>query len=89
MAVAGLLSLATGNICGADAPLDIGSRRDLFVDRYLLERLDHVSLKLHEPRDGSWFADGFTHVELNVPPQKARGAGLFFITCAFPISEKE
>ena len=37
----------------ADASKDvreIGSRRELFVDRYLIERLDNTSLKLHEPQ---------------------------------------
>jgi hypothetical protein len=29
---------------------DIGSRRELFVDRFLIERLDNTTLKLHEPR---------------------------------------
>lgn len=29
---------------------DIGSRRELFVDRFLIERLDGTTLKLHEPR---------------------------------------
>jgi hypothetical protein len=29
--------------------IDIGARRELFVDRYLIERLDGVWLKLHEP----------------------------------------
>ncbi|MFA6564669.1 MAG: hypothetical protein WCV00_22375 [Verrucomicrobiia bacterium] len=48
---ASLLMLATSNACAADAPLDIGSRRELFVDRYLIERFDNVRLKLHEPRD--------------------------------------
>jgi hypothetical protein len=28
---------------------DIGSRRELFVDRYLIERLDNTTLKLHQP----------------------------------------
>lgn len=33
-----------------DRPVrDIGSRRELFVDRYLIERLDNLTLKLHEP----------------------------------------
>ncbi len=31
--------------------VDIGSRRELFVDRHLIERLDHVLLELEEPRD--------------------------------------
>jgi hypothetical protein len=31
-------------------PCDIGSRRELFVDHYLIERLDNATLKLHEPR---------------------------------------
>jgi hypothetical protein len=29
---------------------DIGSRRELFVDRFLIDRLDNTTLKLHEPR---------------------------------------
>ena len=32
--------------------LDLGSRRELFVDRLLIERLDNTSLKLHEPVSG-------------------------------------
>lgn len=28
---------------------EIGSRRELFVDRFLIDRLDNASLKLHEP----------------------------------------
>lgn len=31
----------------------------------------------------AWFADGFTQVQVNVPPAKARAAGLFFLTCSF------
>lgn len=31
--------------------IDLGSRRELFVDRYLIDRLDGVSFRLHEPRD--------------------------------------
>ncbi len=31
----------------------------------------------------SWFADGFTQVQVNVPPPKAKGAGLFFVTCSY------
>lgn len=35
---------------GAEA-IDIGSRRELFVDRYLIHRLDDARLVLHHPRD--------------------------------------
>lgn len=49
-AFAGLLLLASSS-SGAGAALDIGARRELFVDRQLIERLDGVRLKLHEPRD--------------------------------------
>ena len=38
--------------------IDIGTRRELFVDRYLIERLDGARLKLHEPCSGGvalWF----------------------------------
>ena len=31
-------------------PLEIGNRRELFVDHYLIDRLDGGSLRLHEPR---------------------------------------
>lgn len=34
-----------------ERPLEIGSRRELFADRYLIDRLDNASLKLHPPRD--------------------------------------
>ncbi len=29
---------------------DLGSRRELFIDKYLIKQLDNASLKLHEPR---------------------------------------
>lgn len=32
--------------------IDIGSRRELFVDRLLIDRLEHASLRLHEPISG-------------------------------------
>jgi hypothetical protein len=36
----------------ASAPvLDIGSRRELFIDRHLIDALENVSLVLHEPRE--------------------------------------
>lgn len=35
---------------GADIP-DLGSRRELFVDRFLIESLRGAELRLHEPRD--------------------------------------
>ena len=31
-------------------PLQIGTRRELFVDRYLIDTLDGLTLKLHEPK---------------------------------------
>lgn len=33
----------------AAVAVDIGSRRELFVDHHLIDKLDGVSLKLHEP----------------------------------------
>ncbi|MBL7036978.1 MAG: hypothetical protein ISR77_00040 [Pirellulaceae bacterium] len=33
-----------------DAVIEIGSRRELFVDHFLIEKLDGLWLKLHEPR---------------------------------------
>lgn len=34
----------------AAGPVDIASRRELFVDRFLIDRLDAASLRLHHPR---------------------------------------
>ena len=48
---ASLLVFATSRVRGADAPIDIGSRRELFVDHFLIEKLDGARLHLHAPRD--------------------------------------
>jgi len=34
----------------ADEPIAIGSRRELFVDRFLIEKLDNVTLQLQRPQ---------------------------------------
>ena len=34
-----------------DAPVELRSRRELFVDRYLIDTLTNARLQLHEPRD--------------------------------------
>ncbi|NUQ62090.1 MAG: hypothetical protein HUU20_06360 [Pirellulales bacterium] len=34
----------------ADGPISIGTRRELFVDRFLIEKLDSVSLQLQHPQ---------------------------------------
>ncbi len=49
-----LLSVAAASANPAETTkaLDIGSRLELFVDDYLIESMDGVSLKLHEPRSG-------------------------------------
>jgi hypothetical protein len=38
-------------VSGAAAPLDIGSRRELFVDHFLIDQLSGTRLHLHPPRD--------------------------------------
>jgi hypothetical protein len=48
------LLLALAPVSSADdpaKPIDIGSRRELFVDRYLIDKLDGVTLRLEQPRD--------------------------------------
>ncbi|MDA1014777.1 MAG: hypothetical protein O3A00_10040, partial [Planctomycetota bacterium] len=47
-------------------PIDIGSRRELFVDQHRIERLDGVRLELHRPvrrevvfrSDAAWEGNG-------------------------------
>src|SRR3954469_3796275 len=47
-----MFGLATCAIAQASAPIDIGSRRDLFVDRFLIDKLiDGAELRLHRPID--------------------------------------
>jgi hypothetical protein len=46
-----LLALALGTIAAQAAePIAIGSRRELFVDHHLIDRLDGVRLQLHRPQ---------------------------------------
>lgn len=52
LTAAGALWLAGtvgGTALALPAAVDLGHRRELFVDRALIERLDHVTLRLHEP----------------------------------------
>ena len=47
-----LLLLASGTLAAGHVPvLDIGSRLELFVDRYLIDKLDGVALRLCTPVD--------------------------------------
>lgn len=45
-----LLAMALPLAAGADDPIDIGTRRELFVDHYLIDQLDGATLKLHSPQ---------------------------------------
>jgi hypothetical protein len=46
---AALAGIPRSLLRAAEAPIDLGSRRELLVDDYLLESLDGVTLKLHKP----------------------------------------
>lgn len=46
-----VLISGTLSALGGEKPIDIGSRRELFVDPYLIDKLQGTSLVLHEPRD--------------------------------------
>ncbi len=50
-AFAGFLAVALNTASAAEAPINIHSQRELFVDQYLIERLENVRLKQHAPRD--------------------------------------
>jgi hypothetical protein len=36
----------------------------------------------------AWLADGYTQVQINVPPEKSRDADLFVVTCAYDGRER-
>ena len=42
--------IAVSGIGLSQAPIEIANRRELFVDRFLIESIEGLSLKLHEPR---------------------------------------
>ncbi|TKJ34475.1 MAG: hypothetical protein CEE38_17865 [Planctomycetes bacterium B3_Pla] len=46
-----LFLAASSSFAEESGYIDIGSRRELFVDNYLIDSLDGVRLKLHHPRD--------------------------------------
>lgn len=43
--------LVTHSLSQAQTPLDLGNRREIFVDNYLIDRLDNVNLRLHPPHN--------------------------------------
>ena len=50
-ALMAVLLLCSGSqAAGTDDIREIGSRRELFVDRFLIDHLEGVDLELHEPR---------------------------------------
>src|SRR5262245_49994295 len=69
-----LVSVGTGAVAqekgtataSVSAPIDIGARRELFVDDFLIERRDGVELRLHSPtpreivlvKDADWEGAG-------------------------------
>ena len=53
LTVAALLVVALPlgrSVAAATRPVDIGSRRELFVDRHLIERIEGAQLVLHHPQ---------------------------------------
>ncbi len=47
----GCLIASSSAAADQSAPLSIGSRRELFVDHFLIDRMDNVRLTLNRPRD--------------------------------------
>lgn len=46
-----IVSLLSGAFASAADPINIGSRRELFVDQFLIDKLNGTHLQLHTPRD--------------------------------------
>lgn len=42
-------SVLLGAISSAEEPIDVGSRRELFVDRLMIDSMDGVELRMHHP----------------------------------------
>ncbi len=72
----------------ADPPIEHGIGLRLRIPYRKPELLDvrlNGRLLRKSPTDGyqSWFANGFTQLQINVPPKKARTTTLFAVTCAY------
>lgn len=69
MTLLAALVCSSGAIAHAEAPIEIGSRRELFVDDFLIEKRDHIDLRLHSPTpreivlvyDSPWEGNGCTY----------------------------
>lgn len=46
-----ILSSTASNCLAADEPIQLDSRRELFVDHFLIDRMQNVRLELNRPRD--------------------------------------
>ncbi len=70
------------------APLQHGIGFRLRIPYRAPELLD-VSVNGHSlgksETDGyqSWYADGYTHVQINLPPEKTKQADIYVVTCAY------
>mgnify|MGYP000892873034 CR=1 FL=1 len=45
----GVLAILAASLNAAEKPIDIGSRRELFVDQYLIQKMFGLELQLHQP----------------------------------------
>lgn len=71
----GLLVVAASSVCGADGPRDIGSRKQLFMDRRFIAAADNVTLVMNPPEkrgivlqaeypwEAGWIGAGDTIIE--------------------------
>ena len=65
-----LIMAFTGTAAMAADPIDVGSRRELFVDDYLIDRMEGAALRLHPPTpqgvalrcDEPWEGNGVNYV---------------------------
>ena len=80
----------------ADTPIEHGNRLPSFRISYQRPELLDLRLNGHllaqsDTADGyrSWFADGWTQVQVNLPPEKAKGADLLVVTVLYRGKEKQ
>lgn len=63
IAAAGFPALGSAAEQTAPPVRDIGSRRELFIDQFLIERMENTTLRLHEPQLAPPMSEPADHLE--------------------------
>ena len=74
------------SICSAAEPINLGSKREIFIDNHLIESLEGTELRLSKPRDEGpvhkFNSPGKVHFAVTLPSLKTKN-DTYSITVAY------